>query len=1617
MFQLGVAKTEGFSIFIQLSSGELEKWGGSIIPDNYALDLQTYTKETIHSLAYKQHQLSAKRIYILDYFGIYALFNADTNIIDWNFFHSLPNEFFSLIATTDQSTYQLGLESDNATTSELPESSIQTGRMLWEFLDLVKNTPSFPVNKLVGFKILHAYLLDGTLERIFRQFPRLKNLTLHACQNVSPGLETLQVNELSELVSIHLSCSDPSPIGLERLFEAASALEEMSLDACTSISGAFNKLRPMQLGQLRELYLRQTDITAKEGALILNALSRIEIINFKDSDNISGFLEQSSIESLPFLREVILSGVDSSDKDLGRLFDIAPRIESLYIKQFFAKSIDLKTLFMSKQYPYLKEISVEAYITEDLLDAFLKKTTATIEAISIPYMSDLSVVLGQLLPNQLPKLQVVNFYHGKPTTKGLHSLWAAAKGIEIINLNSCNSLEGYFAHLLPGQLNKLEEIDLSYSNVSTLDLIALFKTARILRIIKMIKIQNTLNFLTPFNAGELPNLKNIDCSWGEITAAQLIDLFSIATSLEEVTLYDCKTIAGCFAALKAEVLVHLHFLDLSCTDITANDLAAVLNKATSLRELHLDACIDIAGGFEYLQPNQLPHLMTITFNETYVTPEDIRALRKAAPLVNIIFDKELLALHPRQDELSASFFDTNSKTPKYFYNEYFLGVCPSQYRLMLWQPELHTRKAPPIFNPDDFKQIKADKINYSNNPSFSCQEGIKQVNLEDGLDIILPSLDAEEKLFDLRVVSSKGKLLDNRELKVKHSAKTRFYGITLPEPGNYTIYYQVAIPMADKPKLPPELELVLNHCRQFGIAQQSPAQNFATLGDFVTYLRENKMGSCMHRSLVAYQALHTQYLVSIVQNSLHAFIQIEVGGRWYAEDLGGYPAILEKLPITCNTLPKSLQGAVARVPTQFEITDQALDTLLSQPDIPSLILTQSDRDTHYFYTTLSKSYPSTAIFIAHHPEELGLSGQGMTVSGEIKSGHTRFNQWLTHHLARSGVICVDIRDFNANELAQLNDLLDKTIEHQKIPKNIRIFLIDTPERGYYGPDFRRRVPRKTSIVAPGKSQLLPPKDLMPHDARETIEIDLFNSAYWRRTLIGSWQLYKKEGEEAFSWEWQQGALLKSLTAHHIILKNPPLYDHDFTAFITELLSLHRVEWADQVTMLPPAIEFYQTTEFDWPLLAKHTSLHILSTEDIASIYVLSDSNLLSFVQDPTYGFSPETGQLESRDSCLTIHQGRSMNIVCAPGLSDGALAEVLTVAQQRKVRIRFLVPQNIPEESPLQHLKLPIEEKTQWFNPRVRFYLSDDPYFTARQELDKNPNAQAFDLPSLDPTELGNIPSLEDTRSDFLTTGKFSMHAKPSSMARKKEGETTILYGKIPVHLYEALTFASLGYVEGLPLQGELIIIVPLEDAVVVNAMTSQVQHSAVSTLDKVRLLQHQYPDASWDVGDLPFSLLEQHYLKTRLASLHKPIDRETFKLLSDEERVCHFDEQRMQKIQHALAINPWAMLEGITGIGKTHFLQKQLPKEETFTDLKAWLTAQPAPGEKAILIVDEANFTSQFSGENSHFLERFKGLKAAFPGFLWKGENYRLSERHKVIFAFNPSSYAGGREEKKRAF
>ncbi len=1437
---------------------------------------------------------------------------------------------------------------------------------------------------------IHADLLANLLEMA----PFLEELNLHGCKNIAGGLSSLAPGALKNLKYIHMPESKIYAEDLEALLNAAPHVEEINLSDCYDlIRDGFSSRQPGSLKNLRVAVVAYTGISANDVTTLCNAAPNLEELNVRGCPSITGCFASLPPNSLKKLTDFSISMSSYSSMltadDINGLLHAAPHLHTLDL----SKQSNLVGGFSALKpgsLPQLTEIDLsETDINQDDMFALLNAAPNLIKInFSQCYNLDKTKQIGDRTLNLLKHVKELNMKNSRIK----------------------NNLLQRTLDCIIDAMPQLEKIDLS-------DCYGIFTC----------KIKNE----------SLASVKTMNLSSTNMSAEFLEKMIQHASQLTELEINDpIQPIDLVFLSLSGSLSKKLKKISLNNSNVLGHDIKQLLQYATQLTSISLNGCKNISP--------QFIEEITHQYKNINITGSDVSGNRNIDKFANADTPSiktpsrshgsstlNHLSITTHRQHASENYFDGSQKEVKLTFKRYFHDFAPNKYRLSLWKPDLNSLRDIGLLDPSQFHTISEDTHDYAHDGQYRCHHGVRTTTVADGKSILLPSLDAQEKLHHLKIVSADGRLLAPDQYTIQHNAEIGLYQVVLRQAGDFTIHFDVAILKTQK--LPDRLAaLTQTYPDDNKPLSEPPKQTFSSWREFAKHVRLNqkKAGPCRHRTIAAYDELITMGYkeadIRIVDNDVHTYLEVKEKDHWHILDLGGTSAKLqeEKMPVT--PLPTTSSPSKNEVKEEIPPPSNQIATIQEEklpveakeikqqpskkttPISPkeaittretTLLLTTSDNDLSMFYAQQQQSNPT---FIVSHPEEISLEGNNLDPQGNIISG-TSLAQWLANKKP-GGTLYIDTRAWKANELAQLNDLLDGRIEKQEIPSDIKIFLIDHPKRGYYGPDFRRRVPNKTTV--PLADDMLPKAD-PSLSKNETLVIDLFHSAFWQRHLAGTRQLTPQKNSSTLSLPWRDGELLKALQddknhqIKNIVFKNPPLNDPSFTSFMAELQGLKQFSWANQTYTIPANIRFYQDNHYDWGGLANQASLHDLRIADKSDMHVLSDANILSFIQDPTVGFDAKTDQLISKNSLLSLAQKESkiLNVVCTPGLSDGAIAELLTEAKKQDVTIRFYAPDpaNLPKNSPLTQLKLspvvPADEKLEMKNESsVSWQIHEDSYSAARSLQEQHPNAYYFDISSLEPSELSRYATLDkNARQALFKTGLLAMSAPLSDLVKKLMDPqvTVILQGKIsPLH-YDVLTSLTLGTIEGTPFPGKLIILPPPEQREIAEAITGQ--DLPIQSTDKT----------------VSFATQECIDLQQSLNKVHQPVEIKSLEGLSDEARAQKIDDNRLHGVQAALKINPWVMIEGTTGIGKTHFLDNILPNvTKTEHHIEEWLKKD----NPSVLIIDEASFLSELSGEGENFLERFKSLKNQPPGFLWKGQYHELTSNHRVVFAFNPESYGAGR-------
>ena len=1545
----------------------------------------------------------------------------------------------------------------------------------------------YPLKNLTEINFYKTKIVHDQLKSLFQSSNNLKKLTFRGMNNTgifeSPFLTKEQLQKIKE---VNFSDTTNSAKDIESILTKMNSIESLILyqvtlnyDPKVSEENPIGNLTANSLPQLKNVYL--TYLTWANGKVIENifkAANNLEKFTTNGKSDISGAFVNLKKENLHALKTIVISEKTILTTDLDKILESSTQLEEIHLSS--VKLIgNSSTAIYTEKLTKLKSVSFVAMDMPAATFTNLILAAPNLKTLRLFSCGQSTLEFTQPVPNSIT---VIHFTSTPISGVAVKNIISSGK-LEEITINDCENITGGFENVRT-ELHQVKKLDLSLSILSDIDCIRILHSIPLIEELNL----SACSGLRDAGIMLLPNLKKVDLSNTDIGIDDVIGFLKCCPNLTELNINFCSSIPKAMQRLSVAELRQLDldklekerglYFENPKNFKFSEDAPQSPGLAAIVKAINKKSQPDIAT--QARNKSSQPSTNTQATNLSSSSRTNTQAYNKSFQAPRGI-DPDIGA----DDDYLKTTVDLDKTLT---FTKYFKGINVSRYRIASAQPDLNSLKPMGKTLPDIFTTTKlVDKNNLSNS-NYTFEDGSKTVTAKDGNIITLPSIEPTEKLFQLKVINEKGETIELGEDAIKYSKNSRFYQIVLPKAGNYTIDFKLALEN-DKPKLPYELTQIINKYNNYGIAKKEAPNKFNSLQESVDYIKKNECGACRLRALAAYADLKATYKekVQIIYNDVHAFVEVNDGNKSYTLDLGGYPGQLKEIIpekhkeiVKQQTKVEEIKPEIKNKPAvkEQQKTPEALiakdtkkteeaketkekkeeletketqETAVIEPDditidideaelaelksevkpeiklkdtTTTLALCSEDSSFQQYLTTLNKeSGNPDNILVLHRPEDINISSMGITPEGNIVKEHTALNMWLQNHT--EGTLLVDIRNFNAAEIAQLNDLLDRRVEEKQIPAGIRIILLDKSERGYYGPDFRRRVPKQESLQS-NDTPLLSPST--PQDLPNAIVIDLYDSPFWKNILAGSWELVGKDTSNELSFQWKKEQLLNLALnpenkGKQVIFKNAPLNDPTFREFVVELQSLKRFGWADQVTPLPEGMSFYQSSGYDWSQLAKSASLELLTGTEDTPPYILSDTNILSFVHDIAYEFSQQN-QLESKPSYLERAKASgAISIFVAPGTAAGTVANLLEAANKKNIAVKFVVPSTdkMPANSPLNNLNLSLapEIKDKPMNSPLTWELHEDVYLAAQLYRANNPKVTTVDLSSLEASELSRFAkSAADLRDHFLATGKFKMEAPLSAILTKlKNGETVMLTGQVPTSLYAPLAALATGQIEGERFSGKLVLLTSVKEAAIATALTGlELQPILAPRHMKEAALNTRYPGRAtedfinFQNNITDFATLERDFLQHQLKSKHKPLTSNKLLSLDDEARAKEFDQSRVNDINNALQIRPWVMIEGSTGIGKSAFLHGSIPGNQVTFDLEEWLTSKPANGKNATLVVDEANFMSQLSGLGDNFAERFQGLNDKPPGFFYKGVHHKLTSDHKVIFAFNKATYGAGR-------
>src|SRR3990167_5127510 len=367
-------------------------------------------------------------------------------------------------------------------------------------------------------------------------------------------------------------------------------------------------------------------------AIFLRAAPQLERLDLRFCENIEGVFSDFKKNELGHLKQIYLNNFSATTRDIAALLCAAPDLEILTLSNC-KNMIDVFSGLSGNALDHLKEINLcgSAVRTQDI--AILLRAAPGLEKLDLRVCKNIEGVFSGLEKNVLERLKEVELANSIVTARDIVALLKVAPELETLSLVSCENVAGAFAGLKENELGHLKEIDLSHSTVTALDMVALLKVAPELETLSLVSCENVAGAFAGFKENELGHLKEIDLSPSTVTARDIVALLAAAPGLETLDFGFCEEakLAGAFSDLKEKALEQLKEFKLENSDVTGQDIAALLRAAPGLETFDLRFCKNIEGVFASLRGNELSQLKEISLDSSGVTAQDIAALLRAAP--------------------------------------------------------------------------------------------------------------------------------------------------------------------------------------------------------------------------------------------------------------------------------------------------------------------------------------------------------------------------------------------------------------------------------------------------------------------------------------------------------------------------------------------------------------------------------------------------------------------------------------------------------------------------------------------------------------------------------------------------------------------------------------------------------------------------------------------------------------------------------------------------------------------------------------------------------------------------------------------------------------------------
>lgn len=923
----------------------------------------------------------------------------------------------------------------------------------------------------------------------------------------------------------------------------------------------------------------------------------------------------------------------------------------------------------------------------------------------------------------------------------------------------------------------------------------------------------------------------------------------------------------------------------------------------------------------------------------------------------------------------------------------------------------------------------------------------------------LPSLSPDERLTHYH-------LEPNSDIEIQYSTRDNQYYVRSKHQGNQTATMDFILEVPKKTyTLPKEIQDLVE---EFTGNKEKPGYGSGPLTinkpnpngfDYMDAIITQKKGACRHRT-AAFKRLMQQHFpntkVRAMQNGVHMQAEVLVDGHWVSCNLGGYPV---ELKIDDSNNPKQSQDkpflkAISdqelfkdeakivqylqtwKKSKQQELSPEEYCTKLLEPRQEKKFLIEvANKKSTLAMVLAIKAFckkHNKPLFYVDKPEDLICSAPYLTNQNNKGVYHDGpggpLHQFLTASYEKNNppIVLLNYDQFDADDIVNHNSLFEDKPKADGIPLPPGAVVLNLMNMGksdvYQGEDLTSRMDIIESCPVPDKLLTAAYPNITPRsyesESRPSTPINLFKAENWKDLLLGQWSI---DGNDLY---FEEGALQKALKQHSIInIQNGLWEDDDFQQFWREALINRYIDHEGQRIHLPKDFDIVVQEGYDWNKLK--SNITFMPGIDLKA-EVLNPSRFnLYFSQ---YEHQESTKGLRKIPGIIKLHAGKTLALNLTRELNEHEWAMLLTECDKYHVH---LVCHSLPEVKlapPLQVMKKneSVAEDIPAWNKSVSPLMliqSDDQDTTVYQLTQQFKDYVFIDVSELDAADL--LERMDGTYDK--KERRFEFTKVPMALNKAlKENKKIILSGKFSDTLLDSLMPLLLERANDPNAKGALALVFDRSIKYPMPGLTSHAVHSQ----DKLDILEKIYPKK--DVQALSRSEVQEENLSSLAArvryhmmhpkemdtskawdglyELSSQIKLPEFNLDRSEEKAREVIKHRQDTILSMLAKSPMVYLSGLTGVGKTTFVEKYigtLPNVTLYSGedkMSAW--RNDTSDKLKVLFIDEPNIGSRQWSE-------FEGLFQDSPSIMENGQHYLLSKdgKHVVMFGGNPLNYGSGRQ------